>query len=296
MKTTCKVSFEAHDSDGCFRSIGISVVFHLLSSREELSGMPRAPRLSGGRLSVPAPNQKGLGWHKLAHPFCISHLRTYVDDSPLQIPHKGEGEKKRGQETVNITVITLRQNIPSVHCKKRVKAKLKRRKKKQTMLHELQCNRIIPSLSIFLPPALFSLEKGLSTTQSGKWPQKSSCLWQEVTASTLSVTFCPFRSVSWSGCCWRCLRVRGTAPLRSQNSRRSPVLGLCLALVASPLLSTSEYPPPHPAVSAVPGTKLGWQRAVGPAPGCGPSPRPRWSRSECLDTVHRTGAGCPCNV
>lgn len=65
------------------------------------------------------------------------------------------------------------------------------------MLHELQCNRIIPSLAIFRPPpTLFSLEKGLSTTQSGKWPQKSSCLWQEVTALTLSVTFCPFRSVS----------------------------------------------------------------------------------------------------
>lgn len=66
-------------------------------------------------------------------------------------------------------MITLRQSIPSVHRKEtRVKAKLKRGEKKG-MLHELQCNRVIPSLSILLPspPALFSLEKGLSTTQSG---------------------------------------------------------------------------------------------------------------------------------
>lgn len=114
---------------------------------------------------IPAPNQIGLGWHKLAQtPISHLHLRTYVDDSPLQIPRK-EGAKetkkpnkpkKKGQETVNFTVITLRQNISSVHCKKCVKAKLKREK---GMLHELQCNRIIPSLSIFLPPHLVQFRK-----------------------------------------------------------------------------------------------------------------------------------------
>lgn len=36
----------------------------------------------------------------------------------------------------------------------------------------------------------------LSTTQSGTRPQKSSCLWQEVQALALSVTFGPSRSVS----------------------------------------------------------------------------------------------------
>lgn len=59
---------------------------------------------------APAPNQKGLGWHKLAQtPISHLHLRTYVDDSPLQIPHKERGKEtktqnkqtnKKGQETV----------------------------------------------------------------------------------------------------------------------------------------------------------------------------------------------------
>lgn len=57
MKTTCKVSFEAHDSDGHFQSIRISVVFHVLSFWEELSGTPWAHPVPGGRL-CPCPKSE----------------------------------------------------------------------------------------------------------------------------------------------------------------------------------------------------------------------------------------------
>lgn len=163
MKTTGKVSFEARDLHGHFQSIRISVVFHLLSFWEEVSGTPWAPPVPGGRL-CPCPKSERVRMTQVSTDISHLHLRTHVDDSPLQIPHKEGGKEqkkqnktqKKGQETINFTVITLRQNIPSVHCKKHVKAKLKREK---SMLHELQCNCIIPSLAIFLPPHLVQFRK-----------------------------------------------------------------------------------------------------------------------------------------
>lgn len=100
MKTTCKVSFEAHDSDGHFQSIIIGVVFHLLSFWEELSGTPWAPPVPGGRL-CPCPKSERVRMTQVSTDthFALT-LRTYVDDSPLQIPHK-EGAKETKKTQMN---------------------------------------------------------------------------------------------------------------------------------------------------------------------------------------------------